>query len=185
MPPELSSMSTMTEITTRDLSDDSKRVPMPMRHASSTAMPMPPPPPPPPPEQQPPPAERRAGPSTGPATATRGATSEPSKRTQRSRARAAEHAALMQQASRFRLACIIRFWSRAAAPEAAQLPSPQLPQSLLQPPPPPPPQLPPPPPPEQQPPRTPRMHLVHYECDDEQVCFHPATCPSRFVTFFF
>lgn len=36
-----------------------------------------------------------------------------------------------------------------------------------------------------QPPRTPRMHLVHYECDDDEVCFHPAACPSHFVTFFF
>ena len=60
---------------------------------------------------------------------------EPSKRTQRARARAADHAALMSKAQAFRASSILRFWSRAATPEASmQLPSSQPQQSLLPPP---------------------------------------------------
>ena len=33
-----------------------------------------------------------------------------------------------------------------------------------------------------QPPRTPRMHLVHYEADDKEVCSHRALFPSHLVT---
>jgi hypothetical protein len=51
------------------------------------------------------------------ATAT---SSEPSKRTQRSRARAAEHAALMEKAYEYRARSIIRFWSRAATPDISR-----------------------------------------------------------------
>ena len=79
---------------------------------------------------------------------------EPSKRELRSRERARSHAVLMQKAQAFRARSIIRLWSRAATPRAAQLTSTsQLPQSL--PPTPPPPQLPLPPPPERQPPHSP------------------------------
>ena len=81
---------------------------------------------------------------------------EPSKRELRSRERARSHAALMQKAQEFRARSIIRLWSRAATPMAAQLtPTAQLSQSL--PPTPPPPQLPPPQPPERQPPHSPQQ----------------------------
>ena len=85
---------------------------------------------------------------------------EPSNRTQKARARAAEHAARMQKARDFRARSIMRFWSRAATPGIQmQLPTSQLPQSLLPPPPPPPPPMPPPlppqPPPERQSPPSP------------------------------
>ena len=61
---------------------------------------------------------------------------EPSKRAQKSRARAADHAALIRKAAAFRARSILRFWSRAATPvEPMQLQTSQLPQSLLPPPP--------------------------------------------------
>ena len=87
---------------------------------------------------------------------------EPSKRAQKSRARAADHAALMRKAAAFRARSILRFWSRAATlGEHVQLPIPRLPQSLLPPPPPPPPppmtQPSPPPPPERQSPPSPQQ----------------------------
>jgi hypothetical protein len=55
---------------------------------------------------------------------------EPSKRELRSRERARSHAALMQKAQAFRTRSIIRFWSRAATPVAAQLTSSHMPVSV-------------------------------------------------------
>ena len=72
---------------------------------------------------------------------------ELSERAKRSRARAAEHAALMQKARAFHARSIIRLWSRAATLEPSARP---LPPPLPPPPPPPSPPLPTQPPPPQQ-----------------------------------
>ena len=63
------------------------------------------------------------------------ATDAPSKRTLRARARAAQHAALTQQALDFRARCVLSFWRRAATPSKP----PQLQPSQLRKPLPPPP----------------------------------------------
>ena len=66
-------------------------------------------------------------------------TDAPSKRTLRARARAAQHAALTQQALDFRARCVLSFWRRAATPsKPPQLQPSQLRKPLPPPPPPPP-----------------------------------------------
>jgi hypothetical protein len=106
---------------------------------------------------QPRPESARQGTGTG-------ATSQPSRSTQRSRARAAVYAALMQKAQAFRARSILTSWSRVVGSKrlATQLSTSQpASQSLLPPPPPPPPStlppLPPPPPPEKQSPPSPQQ----------------------------
>ena len=88
------------------------------------------------------PAARETRPAKDEATA-----KTPSARVIKSRARAAQYAALMDKARAFRVKSILGFWSRAATPGApAQPPPPLLPPALPRPPTPPP--LPPPPEPQ-------------------------------------